>query len=245
MSLAVREPTAIIIGTVPSAAAWVRRALVSRPDVHQPAGGSSVAALTSGRLDTYLQAYADWAGQPVSLDSVDLLRHRARPAEMAVRLGELLPSTRLIAVLSAPWERAAQAFSQHRAAGRIDADVTFSSYLHGVDHGFDPLEVMCAGRYAELLAPFVEGPSPLLVLSEAELLTDPARTWMELLGFLGLHWEADATPRALERSTPEARPWSLPDPGVTDDDRWFCRRFYDSEPEALAQLLGRPIAEHW
>ena len=244
--VSVREPTALIIGTTPSAASFLRRLLTQRDDVHVPEGPSSVDDLLAGRVGRYLARFDDWKGETTTVDEVDLLRHRARPAEAAGVVAATLPRTKLVVVLRAPWVRAGQAFEAHREAGRIDPDVTFWSYLNTIDHELDPLEVIAGGWYGALLAPYLRADLPVHVIIEEEFGQDPARVWFELLDYLGVGWGAhDAPPVLLRDAFSSARPWDREGGALSDDEEWHCRLLYQDQLGEIDDLLGRPVSSLW
>jgi Sulfotransferase domain len=179
------------------------------------------------------------------------LFHPAVPARVAVTL----PDVRLIALLRDPVERA---YSHHQMMSRTgreklgfeEALAAESERLAGVEKALmsEAVQVLPSGAwahhehrhrayfarglYAEQLERWLEhfDREQLLVLGTENLLSRPAKTYADVLGFLGLReWQLESFPEH------NKKPYSAMDPEV----RALLQDRY-AEPNArLVELLGR------
>lgn len=185
-------PTFIVIGAQKSATRWLRINLGEHPDVFT--ASSEVSFWNNGHrvknlgLDWYREQFRGANGEPIIGEATPgYMIWRHHPDEVARRIKEGLPETRLIAILRNPIDRANSAMLHHIRRDRIPRHSRLVEVLRErTPPEKDRFCLVTGGWYGASLEPFVEHfGDQLLVLLHDDALDDPAGVYEAALRHVG------------------------------------------------------------
>lgn len=269
-----RLPDFLIIGAQKSGTTWLAEQLRTHPRIFMPPGELHFFDQTEPP-DRDVSWYADQfrtAGDRLAGEKTPnylFLPDNPDIHEGHLRLAELLPDARLIAVLRDPVERAVSAV-RHMLREGVVSPVHSIDALLGPKRDLLSWHVLEVGRYAGQIAAFLDlyGPDRLLVLYyEDDIVAAPAAMVERMCRFLGLEPATDPGRLGLRANSarpsrlrlvanyyaPVLRPWThhldrvrppyYPSPSAATR-RWLSE-YYEPHNERLFALLGRRPCSGW
>jgi hypothetical protein len=247
-------PTFLIIGAQKSGTRWLRINLGLHPEIFT--ASEELAFFNSARftrkgLDWYRVCFKGWRDEPfVGEATPGYMISVWRAQRAAKRIDKTLPGVRLLALLRNPVDRAYSAFVHHMRHGRIPPDSDLVAYARNA-HTEDPYHVIAAGRYGEILKPYVKRFQSRLAIM---LLDDVERDARHCYRQAVLHVGANPSfaPAGLEdvrfsnkvpRKSPYAAQGRQKRP-LTDDERRSLYELFADDIPRLEQLIQRDLS-HW
>lgn len=237
-------PRFVIIGAQKSATRWLRKNLGEHPDIFTPRSEVHFWNVENRvkklGLDWYLEQFDGWNGEPIVGEATPgYMIYRHHPRQVAQRMAEYAPDTRLIALLRNPIDRATSAMVHHIRRGRLPAD----SRLVDVIRERGPVEkdrfcLVTGGWYATSLGPFLDAfGDGLLVLWQEDIANDPAVLYANALRHIGA--STDFVPAELSKVVFSNRKGKASDLyQLSYEDRLEMWEYFRADVARLEKMLG-------
>ena len=247
-------PTFIIIGAQKSATRWLRINLGRHPQVYTAPTETmffhSPERFDARGLEWYRAQFAGWAGEPVVGEATPgYMMWRHRPRRVAMRIKDVVPDARPIAILRNPVDRAGSAQAHFVSRGRLPAEANLLELIRRTPPARDPFCLVAGGWYAASLKPYRElFGDRLLVLLHDDIMENPARVYEQTLRHIGAAPEfvpADLGTVLFSTRRPGAE--DSPDPPngqreLSDSERQQVFAYFRDDVRMLEEMLGRDLS---
>jgi hypothetical protein len=241
-------PNFIIVGAQKSATRWLRTNLGEHPDVYivdrEVAFFSNAKRFRELGLDWYREQFGGWSGEShVGEGTPAYMMWRHHPDQVAGRIDESLPDSRVMAILRNPIDRAESALVHHIQRERVRPDANLLQLVEQTDPARDPLGLVAGGWYARSLTPYHERfGDRLLVLIHDDLAVDPKGVYRAAADHIDL--SDDFLPPDLERVVFSNRADAPPSgTAPTEDERRALWAYFRDDVRELEQMIDRDLSQ--
>jgi hypothetical protein len=238
-------PDFVVIGAQRSGTRWLRSNLDMHPEIFMPSFDLSYFDTPSaGRRTTkwYRTQFEAWDGEAhLGESSPGYMLPSSHPADVAKRIDTELPGAKVVAVLRDPVDRMFSSMANHIKRGRLPGDTELFDLIARHDPAVDDLDLVGAGRYAEILHSYASrfGDRLHVVLTD-DVRDRPDELYASVCAHLGA--STDFRPRHLERVLHSNRASVRVTPLQEEHRRILYNDLFRDDVEELQELIDRDLS---